>query len=31
MDNKERSDSVYVNTEEVENTNFIENNGETSD
>ena len=28
MDNTERSDSVYVNTEEVENPNFIENSGE---
>ena len=28
MDNTERSDSVYVNTEEVENSNFIENSGE---
>ena len=28
MDNTERSDSVYVNTEEVENPNFIKNKGE---
>ena len=28
MDNTERSDSVYVDTEEVENPNFIENSGE---
>ena len=28
MDNTERSDSVYVKTEEVENSNFIENSGE---
>ena len=28
MDNTERSDNVYVNTEEVENSNFIENSGE---
>ena len=28
MDNTERSDSVYVNTEEVENPNFIENSEE---
>ena len=29
MDNTERSDSVYVNTEEVKNPNFIKNSGET--
>ena len=28
MDNTESSDSVYVNTEEVENPDFIENSGE---
>ena len=28
MDNTERSDSVYVNTEKVENPNFNENSGE---
>ena len=28
MDNTERSDSAYVNTEESENPNFIENSGE---
>ena len=28
MDNTERSDSVYVNTEEVKNPNFIKNSGE---
>ena len=28
MDNTERSDSVYVNPEEVENPNFIENSWE---
>ena len=27
MDNTERSDSIYVNTEQVENPNFIENSG----
>ena len=29
MDNTERSDSVYVNTEEVENPNFLKNSRET--
>ena len=28
LDNTERSNSVYVNTEEVENPNFIESSGE---
>ena len=28
MDNTESSDSVYTNTEEVENPDFIENSGE---